>query len=72
MVGTTPKAAGEWKDHQVYANRGAAKLRLFADANPVADEPVAEAQVPADKKPHAIQLASPLAGLHLPEVADGG
>jgi hypothetical protein len=50
-------------------NQGPVRLSLYAAA---LDEPVASAEVPNDKQPHAVQLASTVSGLHRLELADRG
>jgi len=56
----------------IYGDRGPVTLRLFADRHALVDTPVGTATVPVDKKDHAIVMASPYAGLHRLEIADGG
>jgi hypothetical protein len=50
---------------------GPVRLRLFSDKNPIIGEPVAEAEVVADKKSHPVILNTPYTGLHKLEVSDG-
>ncbi len=56
----------------IYGDRGAVRLRLFADRNTLTETPVSSASVPNDKKDHVIELKSPHAGMHRLEIADGG
>lgn len=56
----------------LYSSKGPIKLRLFAENNPLVNEPVAEREVLADKTPQAIVLESAFPGLHRLEISDGG
>jgi hypothetical protein len=56
----------------IYGDRGAVRLRLFADRNALTETPVSTASVPNDKQDHTIKLTSPHAGMHRLEIADGG
>ncbi len=57
---------------RLYGNRGPVKVRLLADAHPIIGEPVAEAEVEADKSAHSVILKSPYPGAHWLEISDGG
>jgi hypothetical protein len=55
---------------RIYTDRGPAQIDLY----PAADEEgksLANAEVPADKQDHAIELKTPFSGLHRIEVHDG-
>ncbi len=56
----------------LYQTRGPVRLRLFAEAHPLPDEPVAEVEVSPDKALHTVKLTSPYAGNHRLEFTDGG
>ncbi len=55
----------------IYRDRGNVELRLFSEAHPVLDEPVATASIPPDQTEHSVRLASPYAGAHHLEIRDG-
>lgn len=62
----------EAKVVSIYSGRGPVKLRLYADENPLIDQPVATAELPPDKEKHSAELVSPHAGLHRLEVDSPG
>ncbi len=53
-----------------YSNYGPVKLKLYAREHAVI-EPIAEKEVPADKKSHTVHFDTPYKGLHWLEFGDG-